>query len=87
MTDSPTAAEPHAVEAPLPVRRVSFYYPADTDPMWAPHLPEFAAAANAISLGMPYAEPLFIKAVRSTLFTAFSCRVQCSASTPSSSTV
>lgn len=53
-------------QAVLPVRRVSFEYPADTDPMWVPHLPEFAAAANAISLGMPYAEPLFIKAVRST---------------------
>jgi predicted metal-dependent hydrolase len=62
-----TAAPPdQAGEAPLPVRRVTFSYPADTDPMWAPHLPEFAAAANAISLGMPYAEPMFIKAVRST---------------------
>jgi hypothetical protein len=50
----------------LPVRRVRFDYPDDLDPAWAPHLPEFAAAANAISLGMPYAEPLFIKAVRST---------------------
>ena len=50
----------------LPVRRVSFEYPADMDPMWAPHHREFAAAANAISLGMPYAEPLFIRAVRST---------------------
>jgi len=52
--------------APLPVRRVQFTYPDDFDPMWAPRLPEFAAAANAISLGMPYAEPLFIKAMRST---------------------
>ena len=50
----------------LPARRVSFESPADMDPMWVPRLPEFAAAANAISLGMPYAEPLFIKAVRST---------------------
>lgn len=50
----------------LPVRRVSFEYPDDFDPMWVPHLPEFSAAANAISLGMPYAEPLFIRAVRST---------------------
>ncbi len=50
----------------LPVRRVRFEYPDDFDPRWAPHLPEFAAAANAVSLGMPYAEPLFIKAVRST---------------------
>lgn len=53
-------------EQPLPVRRVTFEYPDDVNPMWAPHLPEFAAAANAISLGMPYAEPLFIKAMRST---------------------
>ena len=51
---------------PLPTRRVAFEYPADTDPMWVPGNPEFAAAANAISLGMPYAEPLFIRAVRST---------------------
>lgn len=50
----------------LTVRRVRFEYPDDLDPCWAPHLPEFAAAANAVSLGMPYAEPLFIKAVRST---------------------
>jgi hypothetical protein len=34
--------------------------------MWVPTQPEFSAAANAISLGMPYAEPLFIKAMRST---------------------
>jgi predicted metal-dependent hydrolase len=52
--------------AVLPVRRVRFEYPPDADPCWAPHLPEFAYAANAISLGMPYAEPLFIRAVRST---------------------
>ncbi len=47
-------------------RRVRFEYPDDFDPMWAPHLPEFAAAANGISLGMPYAEPRFIEAVEST---------------------
>lgn len=56
----------HTSEAPLPVRRVRFEFPDDLDPMWVPHLPEFSAAANAISLGMPYAEPLFIRAVRST---------------------
>jgi uncharacterized protein len=50
----------------LPVRRVSFEYPEDFDPAWAPHLPEFAAASNVVSLMMPYAEPLFIRAVRST---------------------
>ena len=50
----------------LAVRRVAFEFPDDMDLVWAPHLPEFSAAANAVSLGMPYAEPLFIKAVRST---------------------
>src|SRR4051794_8596311 len=59
-------ARPDAAESPLPVRRVAFEYGEDVDPMWVPARPEFAAAANAISLGMPYAEPLFIKAVRST---------------------
>ena len=62
-------ADPRLVparEPVLPVRRVAFAYGDDMDPMWVPFLPEFAAAANAISLGMPYAEPLFIKAVRST---------------------
>lgn len=62
--DAPPADAP--VERPLPTRRVRFEYPADTDPMWVPAMPEFSAAANAISLGMPYAEPLFIKAMRST---------------------
>lgn len=47
-------------------RRIAFEYPDDFDPMWAPHFPEFAAAANGISLGMPYAEPQFIRAVTST---------------------
>lgn len=67
-TSEPLSSEPptESAEPVLPVRRVSFEYPDDTNPMWAPHLPEFAAAANAISLGMPYAEPMFIKAVRST---------------------
>jgi predicted metal-dependent hydrolase len=35
------------------------------DPAWVPGQPEFAYAANGLSLLMPYAEPLFIKAVRS----------------------
>lgn len=62
------AATPHqpAAATDLPTRRVRFEYPDDFDPMWAPQLPEFAAAANAISLGMPYAEPQFIRAVQST---------------------
>ena len=65
-TVSASPIEELSAEAVLPTRRVTFTYPDDMHPMWAPHLPEFAAAANAISLGMPYAEPLFIRAMRST---------------------
>jgi uncharacterized protein len=50
-----------------PVRRVSFEYDDDLDPAWQPRFPEFAAAANAISLLMPHAEPAFIRAVRAAL--------------------
>jgi predicted metal-dependent hydrolase len=53
-------------ETELAHRRIAFEYPPDFDPMWAPQFPEFAAAANGISLGMPYAEPQFIRAVTST---------------------
>jgi len=49
---------------PLPRRRVTFDYGDDFDTKWIPHKPEFAYAANSVSLLMPYAEPLFIKAVR-----------------------
>lgn len=52
---------------PLPTRRIRFEYPPDFDPAWHPRLPEFAAAANSVSLLMPYAEPYFVKSVRSAL--------------------
>ncbi len=52
---------------PLPVRRVRFEYPDDTKADWIPHLPEFAYAANGLSMLMPHAEPLFIRAVRAHL--------------------
>jgi predicted metal-dependent hydrolase len=52
---------------PLPARRIQFAYPADLDPAWSPRLPEFACAANSVSLLMPYAEPYFVKSVRSAL--------------------
>lgn len=50
--------------ARLPVRRVRFEYPDDTDPAWNRRFPEFACAANSISLLMPYAEPYFVHSVR-----------------------
>jgi predicted metal-dependent hydrolase len=50
--------------AALPLRRIAFEYPADLDPAWNRRRPEFAAAANAVSLLMPYAEPYFVRSVR-----------------------
>ncbi len=47
---------------PLPLRRVAFDYPDDWTANWIPAKPEFAYAANSVSLLMPFAEPLFIKA-------------------------
>jgi predicted metal-dependent hydrolase len=51
----------------LPVRRIRFEYPDDLDPAWNRRFPEFALAANSVSLIMPYAEPYFVKSVRSVL--------------------
>ncbi len=45
-------------------RRLSFEYPEDFTPAWHPRLPELAAAANAVSMMMPHAEPLVAKSVR-----------------------
>jgi predicted metal-dependent hydrolase len=56
-----------AVDSTLPVRRVAFEYPPDLDPCWNQRFPEFACAANSISLLMPYAEPYFVKSVRAAL--------------------
>jgi predicted metal-dependent hydrolase len=51
----------------LPVRTVRFEYPADLDPAWNHRYPELAFAANSVSLLMPYAEPYFVRSVRSAL--------------------
>ncbi len=51
----------------LPVRRVRMEYPEDFDPAWIKGNPEFAYAANGVSLMMPYYEPYFIRSIRSTL--------------------
>ena len=52
---------------PLPERTLRFEYPESMDPAWSPRRPEFAYAANAVSLIMPFAEPYFVKSVRSAL--------------------
>jgi predicted metal-dependent hydrolase len=51
----------------LPLRRIAFAYPDDLDPSWNPRLPELAAAANSVSLLMPFAEPYFVRSVRAVL--------------------
>ncbi len=48
-------------------RRVDFTYPDDFNPQWHSRLPEFACAANAVSLMMPFAEPYVVKSVRTAL--------------------
>ena len=48
----------------LPHRRIRLDWPADTRAAWQPMKPEFAAAVNALSLGMPSGEPYVMQAVR-----------------------
>lgn len=48
----------------LPHRRIALDWPADTRAAWQPLKPEFAAAVNALSLGMPSGEPYVMQAVR-----------------------
>lgn len=49
---------------PLPRRVVAFGIDESTDPWWNPAAPEFVAAANAVSLMMPYVEPFFARVLR-----------------------
>ena len=49
---------------PLPHRRIRLEWPEDTRAAWQPMKPEFAAAVNALSLGMPSGEPYVMHAVR-----------------------
>ncbi len=45
-------------------RRIRLEWPADTRAAWQPLKPEFSAAVNALSLGMPSGEPYVMHAVR-----------------------
>jgi predicted metal-dependent hydrolase len=45
-------------------RRVKFDYRQQTDPIWTPRRPEFACAANSVSLMMPVIEPYFVRTAR-----------------------
>jgi len=46
---------------------MAFEYPIGLDVRWSPQKPEFAAAANSVSLLMPYLEPYVVASVRSAL--------------------
>ena len=48
-------------------RDVRFEYPADLRAGWHATMPEFACAANAVSLMMPYVEPYVVRAMREAL--------------------
>ena len=48
----------------IPHRRIRLEWPDGTRAAWQPVKPEFAAAVNALSLGMPYGEPYVMRAVR-----------------------
>jgi uncharacterized protein len=49
------------------VRAVAFEYPDDWEPHWNPRFPEFACAANAVSLLMPHVEPYVVDSVAAAL--------------------
>jgi predicted metal-dependent hydrolase len=55
------------VPEPPPLRRVRFTWPEDQSPVWTPKVPEFAIAANAVSLLMPHAEPYVVATTRAAL--------------------
>ena len=60
-------ADREGVTERVPHRRVRFAWADDFDPRWTPHTPELAAAANAVSLLMPFAEPFVVTSVRASL--------------------
>ncbi len=51
----------------MTVRRVRFDYNGEVQLCWTPHLPELSAAANSVSLMMPFVEPYVVKSVRAVL--------------------
>ncbi len=62
-----TAIERPPADPAVPFRAIQFEWPDDTLPEWHRSKPEFSAACNALSLGMPYGEPYVIASVRAVL--------------------
>jgi len=51
----------------MPHRRIELSYDESTRAAWQPNKPEFAAACNALSLGMPYGEPYVMRSIRNAI--------------------
>ena len=51
-------------EQPVPHRRIRLDWPDDTRAAWQPVKPEFAAAVNSLSLGIPHGESYVMRSVR-----------------------
>ena len=52
------------VPSTVVLREMSFEFSPEDDPMWNRAAPEFVAAANGVSLMMPYIEPYFAASIR-----------------------
>jgi predicted metal-dependent hydrolase len=65
-TPNRTVASPLTADT-IVVRRPLLEYPDDLDPAWNHRAPEFAFAANSVSMLMPYAEPYFVHSTRAAL--------------------
>lgn len=59
-----TAQTPHLTVRPLAMRPMRFEFDADMDVVWHRLRPEFACAANGVSMLMPYVEPYVVQSVR-----------------------
>lgn len=55
------------MEGSIPHRPIRLAYPDGMRAAWQPAKPEFAAACNALSLGMPYGEPYVMASIRDAL--------------------
>ncbi|MDH3679443.1 MAG: metal-dependent hydrolase, partial [Acidimicrobiia bacterium] len=66
-TPEAAPSSPRTGESHLAVRRIAFDFPAGLDVAWTPARPEFACAANSISLLMPHMEPYFVRSVAAVL--------------------
>jgi len=60
-------ADNEPVEEQIRHRPITLEWADDTRAAWQPLKPEFAAACNGLSLGMPYAEPYVMASVRAAL--------------------